>query len=103
MGTFHYLSKEQKKGSIIVVRDLRKELNGKLILNANVLDYLLAHPELIPEEWKGKYIFFWGTIYRDSGGDLSVRYLYWSGSEWNWDYNWLDDDFNSDNPAALAS
>ena len=72
-------------------------------MNANILDYLLAHPELIPEEWKGKYIFFWGTIYRLSDGRLCVRYLIWNGSEWDWSYDWLDDDFNSDSPAALAS
>ena len=97
-----YLSKKQKKGTI-GGHDLRKELANKPVMNANVLDYLLAHPELIPEEWKGEYIFFWGTIYRSSDGDLYVRYLDWFGSKWNWDYDWLDNDFNSGNPAALAS
>jgi hypothetical protein len=80
---------------------LRKLLAGKLVLNANVLDYLLAHPELIPEEWKGKCIFFWGTIYRDSGGGLCVRCLCWSGDGWDWDYGWLDYGFYGDYPAAL--
>ncbi len=97
-----YLSKKQKKGSI-GGHDLRKELSDKPVMNANILDYLLAHPELIPEEWKGKYIFFWGTIYRLSDGRLCVRYLIWNGSEWDWSYDWLDDDFNSGDPAALAS
>jgi hypothetical protein len=97
-----YLSKKQKKGSIGGY-DLRKELSDKPVMNANVLDYLLAHPELIPEEWKGKYIFFWGTIYRDSDGRLDVRCLGWSGSEWRWGCNWLDLGFDSVSPAALAS
>jgi hypothetical protein len=97
-----YLSKKQKKGSIDG-RDLRKYLSNKQVMNANVLDYLLAHPELIPEEWKGKYVFFWGTVYRGPAGFLDVRYLYWYGSEWGWYYLWLDDDFLSDAPAALAS
>ena len=79
---------------------LRKELANKDVLNANVLDYLLAHPELIPEEWKGKLIFFWGTIYRDSDGRLYVRYLRWGGSRWNSGYGWLDNGFYSGNPAA---
>ncbi len=96
-----FLSKDQKKCSISG-NDLRKELSVKPVMNANVLDYLLAHPELIPGEWKGKFIFFWGTIYRDSGGRLCVRYLRWRGSEWSWRYSWCDDDFDSDNPAALA-
>ena len=97
-----YLSKKQKKGSI-GGHDLRKELSDKPVMNANVLDYLLAHPELIPEEWKGKYIFFWGTIYRRSVGSLCVRFLYWHGSKWYWSCLWLDYDFLSAGPAALAS
>jgi hypothetical protein len=97
-----YLSKKQKKGSI-GGHDLRKELSDKPVMNANVLDYLLAHPELIPEEWKGKAVFFWGTIYRHSDGYLYVRYLYWIGSKWYWYFNWLDSVFISDDPAALAS
>ena len=97
-----YLSKKQKKGSI-GGHDLRKELSDKPVMNANILDYLLAHPELIPEEWKGKYIFFWGTIYRSSGGSLYVRYLRWDGSRWLWYYRWLDSGFVSGLPAALAS
>ncbi len=97
-----YLSKKQKKGSI-GGHDLSKDLADKPVMNANVLDYLLAHPELIPEEWKGKYIFFWGTIYRGSNGYLYVRGLYWNGSKWSWGCDWLDYDFASDNPAALAS
>lgn len=99
---FLYLSKKQKK-RIIGGHDLRKELSGKPVMNANVLDYLLVHPELIPEEWKGKAIFFWGTIYRDSDDSLCVRYLNWSSSRWDWGYYWLDNDFYSKPPAALAS
>ena len=97
-----YLSKQQKKGSI-GGHDLRKDLADKPVMNANVLDYLLAHPKLIPKEWKGKYIFFWGTIYRCSDRRLYVRYLYWDGSECYCHYRWLDSDFNSGGPAALAS
>src|SRR3990167_1014932 len=48
-----YLSPKQKDG-FIVGNKLRKELmkNKIVTLNACVLDYLLLHPELIPEEWK---------------------------------------------------
>ncbi|HPT29693.1 MAG TPA: hypothetical protein PK526_02010 [bacterium] len=98
-----YLSKKQKKGDYSVGTELRKELGKMSVLNANVLDCLLANPVLIPEEWKGKAIFFWGTIYRSSGGSLCVRCLNWSGSNWNWNYSFLGDSFNSDSPAALAS
>lgn len=98
-----YLSKKQTKGSSIEGHKLRKELADKPILNANVLDWLLKHPELIPEEWKGKYVFFWGTIYRSSRGSLYVRGLNWDGSRWDWDCGWLDSGFDSGNPAAVAS
>jgi hypothetical protein len=97
-----YLSEKQKEGSSKGY-DLRKELEGRPVMNANVLDYLLAHTELISEEWKDKYIFFWGTIYCSSGGDLCVRYLDWDGSDWSWFYHWLGHDFDSGDHAALAS
>lgn len=97
-----YFSKKQKKGSI-EGNDLRKELANYPVLNANVLDYLLDHPKLIPEEWKGKVIFFWGTIYRDSAINLSVYCLLWYGFEWRRNYVWLNDDFSCDDLAAIAS
>ena len=40
---------------------------------------------------------------RNSDGNLYVRYLYWNGDRWNWNYNWLDNDFNDNNPAALSA
>ena len=73
------------------------------VLNANVLDYLLAHRELIPEEWKGNAIFFWGPIYRLSGGDLCVRCLYWDDDAWHWGYCWLDDGWGGYYPAAVCA
>lgn len=98
-----YLSKKQKKGGYSKGNDLRKELENQPVLNANVLDYLLAHPELIPESWKSKITFFSGTIYRNSGSNLFVRYLYWHGFRWDWGNGWLGYNFNSDYQAALAS
>ncbi|MBI1833963.1 MAG: hypothetical protein HYR90_04015 [Candidatus Andersenbacteria bacterium] len=97
-----YLSEHQKKGYIRGER-LREELADKPTPNANLLDYLLAHPHLIPEEWKGKAIFFWGTIYRRSVGSLCVRCLYWLDSQWFWGYRWLGYGWNSNYPAALLA
>lgn len=98
-----YLSDFQINDSSIEGNKLRKELRNKLVLNANVLDYLLAHPELIPEKWKGKSIFFWGTIYRDSLGRLCVRCLEWCDDQWYENYRWLDYGFTSVNPAVLRA
>lgn len=99
-----HLSDVQKKGGVISGNDLRKLLANEQVLNANVLDYLLANPHLIPEEWKGKAVFFWGTIFRHSDGNLCVRYLRWNGDRWHWLGYWLGDVWGSDGPAVrLAS
>lgn len=100
--TVLYLSKRHKTG-YIDGHDLREELADKPVMNANVLDYLLAHPELIPESWKGKTIFFWGTIYRRPHRNLYVRCLNWDDSGWLWSCRRLGDSFYPDSLAALVS
>jgi len=104
-----YLSPEQKDGKRIVGNSLRKELADKPVMNANVLDFLLANPDLIPEDWKKdgagntRYIFFWGTVYRRRGGFLCVRCLYWDGDRWRWGRIWLVSDWGGDDPALLRA
>lgn len=104
-----YLSKNQQKGKSTEGNKLYKELKSKLVLNANVLDYLIKNPQLIPEDWKKdedgntRYIFFWGTIYRHSDGDLYVRCLGWRGGRWSWGGRWLDRGWCSDDPALLLA
>lgn len=98
-----YLSEKQKIGHI-EGNELRKELEGKPVLNACVLDYLMEHPNLIPDSWKGKYIYFWGTIFRDADGNLFVEFLCWGGFRWFWSDRWLGRGWGGDEPAAsLAS
>ncbi|WKZ26279.1 MAG: hypothetical protein QY304_02705 [Candidatus Paceibacterota bacterium] len=104
-----FLSPNQQCDKVIKGDKLRKELEGKPVLNANVLDYLLAHPDLIPDSWKvddqgrTRYLLFWGTVYRSPGGRLCVRFLSWDGGGWDWDGYWLDDGCLSDLPAALLA
>lgn len=98
-----YLSENQKNGKAIEGHKLRNELQDQPVLNANVLDYLLAHPELIPDSWKGKYIFFWGTVYRGRDGDLYVRCLCRVGDGWDWGYGWLGGVWDDDVPAAVLA
>ena len=89
----------------------RLKATGKILLDVRVLEELLKHPELIPEEWKKGITYFWGTIFRYSVGYLYVAYLLWNGSRWDWDdywdgsewywyCSWLDDDWNGHEPAA---
>lgn len=95
-----YLSNSQWGRATINGHELRKELSEKPILNANVLDYLLAHPQLIPDEWKEKAVFFWGTIYCSDESSF-VRYLSWRGGMWAWNVLWLGHDWCGGEPAAL--
>lgn len=102
---FH-LEPEQKEGSI-KGEVLRERLKGKKCLDGALLDYLFEHKELIPDSWKKdeegntRYIFFWGTIYRDFDGFLCIRYLCWNGGGWRWFLRWLDHDCRDLSPAAL--
>ncbi|MAG12581.1 hypothetical protein CL630_02085 [bacterium] len=82
-----FLSVEQQNGRVIKSDKLRKELADRSVLNANVLDFLLKYTHLIPKEWKGKHVFFWGTVYCNLHGNLFVRYLYWDDSRRLWNYD----------------
>lgn len=95
-----YLSGPQKNG-IIAVNELREDLLQRKVFNANLLDYLLLYPELIPESWKGLELIFWGTIYQAPGGSLCVRYLRWWGDRWAWNYHWLSGSFIYTSPALI--
>ncbi len=98
-----YLSEGQRTRRWISGVKLREELKGKPVLNANVLDFLLANPELIPEEWTGKYIFFWGTSYRYANNDSGIRYLRRSGREWNCYDRPIRSVWFPEDPAAVLS
>jgi hypothetical protein len=104
-----HLSPNQKGGKSIQGHKLREELACELTENANLLDYLLAHPHLIPEEWKvddkgnTRYIFFWGTVYRRSDGPLYVRFLCFSEGRWQAFYDWLVRGFGDDCPSLVRA
>ncbi|MBI4119079.1 MAG: hypothetical protein HY452_02345 [Parcubacteria group bacterium] len=97
-----YLSNEQKH-EFVKGEDLKRDLAFHPVLPANVLDYLLAHPHLIPEAWKDKSVFFWGTIYRDREDKMCVRFLYWHVGRWFCNQFWLECDWNDNCPAALRA
>jgi hypothetical protein len=56
-------------------------------------------PRVIEGWWRGWH----GARFRNANGNLYVEYLYWNGDRWNWNYNWLDNDWNSNNPAAVLA
>lgn len=88
-----YLDDDQKNYGVIEGDKLRKKLTKILSYNANMLDFLLkaGNEHLIPKKWRGKLVFFWGTIYRDGLGTPCVRYLYWNDGMWCWHYRWPDE------------
>lgn len=98
-----YLAKSQKPGKLVEGNKLRKELEGQKVLNGKVLDYLLAHPELIPDEWKGNRVCFWGTVYRDIVGRRYIDCLCWGGRRgWYREDRWLGRVWRNDCPAAVS-
>ena len=100
-----HLSKKQEGDGRIEGNKLREELKAQPVVNANLLDWLYRkeNQHLIPDEWKGKAVFFWGTIYRDADGSLCVRDLFWLGDGWYWGCRWLDYDWYSVFPAAVSA
>ncbi|MGB4076248.1 MAG: hypothetical protein WBK28_00905, partial [Minisyncoccia bacterium] len=70
-------SRDQQGNKLVKGYKLRERLESKHVLNACVLGDLLQNPELIPPAWKGKTVFFWGTVYRDNDMYLFICFLYW--------------------------
>lgn len=99
-------SERQKGDGVISIDDLHQELElaGKIVLNANPLDYLLRDVYLIPEEWKDgdKKIFFPGTVYRDTKGLDVVRYLCSDGT-WRWGSSWVGGGMNCRHFTAILA
>lgn len=104
-----YLDDGQKGGKYIEGHELRKKLSGKKVVNAAFMDYMQTHPELVPDSWKkdsqGRtvYIYAWGTIFRDSGGDLYVRYWCWGDGALQPYYDWLDNHWDEQDPALVSA
>lgn len=87
----------------------RLKKDGRIRLDAEVFLTLWQNQLLIPESWKEKingntrYIFFDGTVLRDSDGSRCVLFLYWNGGEWLWNVYWLDNDWYAYNPSAVLA
>lgn len=89
--------------------DLRIELASKPVLNANVLDCLIANQYLIPEGYDWSGLCFWGTIYLEMKPDYStepllcVRHLVWNDVRkvWTSSRYHLDELWFDDKPTAL--
>ena len=103
--SLHLSSKQSREGRIVGI-ELYEKLKGLPVLNANLLDWFLRTENqcLIPEDWKGSSVFFWGTIYRHRGGNLFVRSLSQdeSGRGWCANWRWIGDFFGKSDPAVFV-
>lgn len=87
-----YMDPIQERRGGLAGNELRRKLEDKPVLNAHVLEYLIEHQHRIPEEWEGKSIFFWGTIYSYCD-NLYVLYMFRTCGRWGWDPHRIDYDF----------
>lgn len=98
-----HLEPEQKNGFLEgAILAERMKYKG---LNSNALKFLLDNPSLIPNDWKGKFVSFFGTIFRSTGNNRYVLCLYWSekyGSLLLLNFD-LDGEFRSINPSCILT
>ena len=77
--------------------------SGQIRLDAAVFLHLWENKHLIPEKWKGKFVFFDGTILRNPYGDRYALCLYWSGVAWCWGVFWLAHARYATHPSAVLA
>lgn len=68
-----------------------------------MLEWLYKHPDLIPESWKDKVVYFWGTIFRNWDGVPVVRCLNRLGCRWYRDNCPIHYDWHDREPAAVTA
>jgi hypothetical protein len=86
-----------------------KEKTNRIRLDAGIFKTLWENQILIPEKWKEEtngdttFIFFDGTVLRDSDGYRYVLCLYWDDGKWHWYYYWLEYDWFANDPSAVLA
>lgn len=93
-----YLSEKQKTRYISGI-DLREEMKDKNPVNLAFLNFFVENPKFFPKEWRGRYVYGWGTIVRSDHGNLFVPYLCEGGCEVLLNWFWLDNDWDGYDPA----
>ena len=82
--------------------ELRRQLRIWDTANANLLDFLLRNPSRIPTGFgRGLNIGFWGTLYHNSDGLLTIRTLRRSANKWTEGYAFVGEWFSSSSPALI--
>ena len=59
-----YLDDGQKNGKCIEGNKLYEKIKDTSVMNVNVAQFFVDNPKLYPDEWKGKWVYFWGTMFQ---------------------------------------
>ena len=106
-GVEQWLHDQQKCGSVqgnTIHTHLKKD--NALTSCLNLQDGLAIQAKGIAVFRKlfgGKAVFLWGSVVRNRGGNLLVPYLYEYGDKVVVDWDWLDNNWFSNNPALRFS
>ncbi len=96
-----YVSPTQRSGRI-TGSALRLELEAHAVLPAQVLDWLLAHPEEIPLAWRACKVGFWGSIFNHNARVANA--LVWNGCNWVKEPTLiLEETFGAESAVAIAA
>lgn len=100
-----FLTKDQQRGCRTSGHKIRRAFTDKPTANICLLHHLQRRDigHLIPENWKKRLLFGWGTLYRSCHSSrLFVPYLFWSRRNgWQVDMECLDVEFLPDDMALL--
>lgn len=89
----------EQQNSYVRGNVLRQRLSNEQSANLATFQYLKDHLELLPDGWKDKCMFGWGTIVRDRHGDLRVPYLIEDDGRVELGWLWLGHGWDVDVPA----
>jgi len=78
-----------------------QSLEGKKVLNAQILHLLMLNPCLIPSAWSTYRICFWGTLLKSRSGDLSIMTLNFMKENYFWEIKSLYSIFHANCLAAV--
>jgi hypothetical protein len=88
---------------------LKKASPRRIRLDARVFQTLWEDQSKIPESWKEltngntTFIYFDGTVLRDSSSGRYVLYLCWDVGQWHWRAHWLENVWRRHDPSAVLA
>ena len=96
--------KESDNGRVQGEEKLRRlKDSGVIRLDAKVFQFFWDNKHFIPESWKGKVVYFDGTVLRSPSGSRCVLCLFWTGGAWDWYCLWLDRGWLAARPSAVLA